>query len=193
MRAPPGWQVWALAEILMVERHAVPWRCFVGVQGNNPNRLALQQRGLSRSPSGRPSLLMERDWTSVVSTAGAGQVPFAHAPQKACRDVPSGRLPCPSSRAGFYQDQPKENVMRKLIVALGAAALMSGAAWAASVDGVVKDYIKETKVITLEDGKSFTVPPDVAVPPELVVGAKVSITTAADDATKVTQVTLSPM
>jgi hypothetical protein len=83
--------------------------------------------------------------------------------------------------------------MRKLIVALGAAALMSGAAWAASVDGVVKDYIKETKVITLEDGKSFTVPPDVAVPPELVVGAKVSITTAADDATKVTQVTLSPM
>ncbi|WP_246765530.1 hypothetical protein [Aminobacter sp. SR38] len=55
--------------------------------------------------------------------------------------------------------------MRKLIIALGAAALMSGAAWAATVDGVVKEFIKETKVITLDDGKSFTVPPDVAIPP----------------------------
>jgi len=83
--------------------------------------------------------------------------------------------------------------MRKLIIALGAAAFMSGTAFAASVDGVVKEYIQETKVITLEDGKSFTVPPDVAIPPQLAVGAKVSITTADDDATKVTQVTLSPM
>lgn len=83
-------------------------------------------------------------------------------------------------------------IVRKLIIALGAAALMSGVAWAASVDGVVKEYIKETKVITLEDGKSFTVPPDVAIPPEVAVGAKVSISTADDDATKVTGVTLSP-
>ncbi|MBB6468767.1 DUF1344 domain-containing protein [Aminobacter carboxidus] len=82
--------------------------------------------------------------------------------------------------------------MRKLIIALGAAALMTGTAWAATVDGVVKEYIKETKVITLEDGKSFTVPPDVAIPPEVAVGAKVSISTADDDATKVTGVTLSP-
>jgi hypothetical protein len=83
--------------------------------------------------------------------------------------------------------------MRKLIIGLGMLALMGGSALAASVDGVVKDYVKETKVITLEDGKSFTVPPDVAIPPELAVGTKISITTDDDDATKVTQVTMSPM
>jgi hypothetical protein len=60
---------------------------------------------------------------------------------------------------------PRRTIVRKLIIALGAAALMSGAAWAATVDGVVKEFIKETKVITLDDGKSFTVPPDVAIPP----------------------------
>jgi hypothetical protein len=88
--------------------------------------------------------------------------------------------------------KPRRTIVRKLIIALGAAAFMSGVAWAATVDGVVKEYIKETKVITLEDGKSFTVPPDVAIPPEVAVGAKVSISTADDDATKVTGVTLSP-
>ncbi|PWK61738.1 DUF1344 domain-containing protein [Aminobacter sp. AP02] len=83
--------------------------------------------------------------------------------------------------------------MRKLIIALGTVALMSGAALAASADGVVKEFNKETKVITLEDGKSYTVPADVAIPAEIVAGAKVSITLDQDDATKVTAVTLSPM
>ncbi|MEO5325786.1 DUF1344 domain-containing protein [Mesorhizobium sp. CC13] len=83
--------------------------------------------------------------------------------------------------------------MRKLIIALGTLALMSGAALAATVDGVVREYIKETKVITLEDGNSYTVPPDVAVPAEIAAGMKVSITLDDDDATKVTGVTMAPM
>lgn len=83
--------------------------------------------------------------------------------------------------------------MRKLIIALGTLALMSGAALAATVDGVVREYIKETKVITLEDGNSYTVPPDVAVPAEIAAGMKISITLDDDDATKVTGVTMAPM
>lgn len=83
--------------------------------------------------------------------------------------------------------------MRKFIIALGAVAFMSGAAWAASADGVVKEFNKETRVITLADGKSYTVPADVAIPPEITACAKVSITLDQDDATKVTAVTLSPM
>lgn len=80
--------------------------------------------------------------------------------------------------------------MRKLIIALGTVALMGGAAWAASVDGVVKEFKKDTRVITLEDGKSYTVPADIALPPELAAGKKISITVADDDATKVTAVTV---
>lgn len=80
--------------------------------------------------------------------------------------------------------------MRKLVIALGTLALMSGAAWAGSAEGVVKEFNKETKVITLEDGKSYTVPADVAVPPEVVVGGKVSIAFDGDDTTKVTSVTV---
>jgi len=82
----------------------------------------------------------------------------------------------------------EEKKMRKLILALGAAALMAGAAWAASADGVVKEFNKDTRVITLEDGKSYTVPADVALPADLAAGMKVSITVADDDATKVTAV-----
>ena len=83
--------------------------------------------------------------------------------------------------------------MRKLIIALGAAALMSGAAWAASADGVVKELNKEAKVITLEDGKSYTVPADVALPADLAAGMKVTVTVAADDATQVSAVPMSAM
>lgn len=82
--------------------------------------------------------------------------------------------------------------MRKICMALGALALMNSAAFATTKDGVVSEFIPETKVITLEDGSSFTVPPDVAIPSGIVPGAKVSITTDDDDATKVTGVTLSP-
>ncbi|AMS43330.1 hypothetical protein [Aminobacter aminovorans] len=51
---------------------------------------------------------------------------------------------------------------------------------------------KETKVILLEDGKSFTVGAGIAAPAEPAVGKKVVVTMDGDDMTKVTQVTLSP-
>lgn len=80
--------------------------------------------------------------------------------------------------------------MRKLIIALGTVALMSGAAWAASVDGVVKEFNKDTRVITMEDGKSYTVPADIALPADLAAGKKITVTVADDDATKVTAITV---
>ncbi|KQU73159.1 hypothetical protein ASC75_05780 [Aminobacter sp. DSM 101952] len=70
---------------------------------------------------------------------------------------------------------------------------MTGAAWAASADGVVKEFNKDTRVVTMEDGKSYTVPADVALPADLAAGMKVTVTTADDDATKVTALTMSAM
>jgi len=81
--------------------------------------------------------------------------------------------------------------MRKLIIALGTLAFMGGAAWAGSAEGVVKEFNKDTKVITLEDGKSYTVPADIAIPAEVAAGAKVSIAFDGDDPTKVTSVTVA--
>ncbi len=81
--------------------------------------------------------------------------------------------------------------MKKLVIALGTAALMAGAAWAASAEGVVKEFNKDTRVVTLEDGKSYTVPGDVALPADLDVGKKITSTVADDDATKVTAITVS--
>ncbi|MGF7005862.1 DUF1344 domain-containing protein [Aminobacter sp. BE322] len=64
--------------------------------------------------------------------------------------------------------------MKKIIIAASAVALMSGAAFASSADGVVGKYNADVRVITLEGGKSFTVPRDVAVP-SIQSGEKVSI------------------
>lgn len=80
--------------------------------------------------------------------------------------------------------------MKKFVLALAVAGMMSIPAFAA--DGVVKEYNKEARVITLEDGTSFTVGADVAIPPEVKVGAKVSIQTDKNDNTKVTEVLMNP-
>ncbi len=82
--------------------------------------------------------------------------------------------------------------MKKLILALSATLFLAGTAFAGTAEGVIKEYNKETKVILLEDGKSFTVGADIAVPAELAVGKKVVSTLDGDDMTKVTLVTLSP-
>lgn len=80
--------------------------------------------------------------------------------------------------------------MKKFVLALAVAGMMSFPAFAA--DGVVKEYNKEARVITLEDGTSFTVGADVAIPPEVKVGAKVSIQTDKNDNTKVMEVLMNP-
>ncbi|KQU72425.1 hypothetical protein ASC75_23865 [Aminobacter sp. DSM 101952] len=80
--------------------------------------------------------------------------------------------------------------MRTLIITL-AASLLSGSAWSASVEGVVKEYIRHTQVIVLIDGNLYAVPLDVAIPTELEPGAQVLITTDGRDATKVTAVALA--
>ena len=63
--------------------------------------------------------------------------------------------------------------MKKIILAVSALALMSGAALASN-DGIVAKYNSETRVITLDNGKSFTIPRDVALP-SISTGEKVSI------------------
>lgn len=80
--------------------------------------------------------------------------------------------------------------MKKFVLALAFAGMMSFPAFAA--DGVVKEYNKETRVITLEDGTSFTIPESVAIPPEVKAGAKVSLKTDVNDATKVEDVLINP-
>ncbi len=82
--------------------------------------------------------------------------------------------------------------MKKFVLALAAATMMTGSALAAQVDGVVKEFNMEGRAITLEDGKSFIVPADVALPPELAVGQKVSIQTDDDKVDDVKAVLITP-
>ncbi|GAA4111524.1 DUF1344 domain-containing protein [Aminobacter aganoensis] len=54
--------------------------------------------------------------------------------------------------------------MKKIIIAASAFSIMTGAAFASSANGVVGNINSDTRVITLESGKSFTIPRDVALP-----------------------------
>lgn len=80
--------------------------------------------------------------------------------------------------------------MNKIVLAFIAASLFSVPAFAA--DGIVKEFNKETRVIMLEDGTSYTIPADVAIPPEVKAGAKVSVQTDKNDNTKITDVLMNP-
>ncbi|MDI6027653.1 hypothetical protein QBK99_15800 [Corticibacterium sp. UT-5YL-CI-8] len=82
--------------------------------------------------------------------------------------------------------------MKKLVLALAAVTFLSGGAFAAQMNGVVKEYNAESRVITLQDGTSFTVPADVAIPPEVAVGKSVSIDTDENDTTIVKTVLVNP-
>ncbi len=64
--------------------------------------------------------------------------------------------------------------MKKIIIAASAIIITAGAAFASSNDGVISKYNADVRVITLENGKSYTIPRDVALP-QLQVGEKVSI------------------
>ncbi|WP_378942968.1 DUF1344 domain-containing protein [Mesorhizobium sp. ANAO-SY3R2] len=64
--------------------------------------------------------------------------------------------------------------MNKIIIAASALAVMSGAAFASSASGVISKFNAQTRVITLENGNSYTVPRDVAIP-AIQDGDKVSI------------------
>ncbi|GAA2839191.1 uncharacterized protein DUF1344 [Aminobacter aminovorans] len=64
--------------------------------------------------------------------------------------------------------------MKTILLIASSIALTAGVAFAASSDGVVASYNHDVRVITLENGRSFTVPRDVAVP-ALQAGEKVSI------------------
>ncbi|AWC24462.1 DUF1344 domain-containing protein [Aminobacter sp. P9b] len=54
--------------------------------------------------------------------------------------------------------------MKTIILAASALSIMTGAAFASTASGVVGNINAETRVITLESGKSYTVPRDVALP-----------------------------
>lgn len=76
--------------------------------------------------------------------------------------------------------------MKKLLLAVASLAFMSGAALASSNNGVVMKFSPASRVITLENGHSFTIPRDVGLP-NVQVGEKVSIETN-DEGDKVTSV-----
>lgn len=76
--------------------------------------------------------------------------------------------------------------MKKFILAAASLAFMSGAALASSNNGVVMKFSPASRVITLENGHSFTVPRDVALP-AFQIGEKVSIQLN-DEGDKVTSV-----
>lgn len=65
--------------------------------------------------------------------------------------------------------------MKKLILAAAALTLMSGAALATEIDGVVAKFNPAVRVITLTNGESYTIPRDVAIPPQLAPGKRVAI------------------
>ncbi|GAA2865292.1 DUF1344 domain-containing protein [Aminobacter sp. P9b] len=54
--------------------------------------------------------------------------------------------------------------MSKIILAASALSIMAGAAFASPANGIVGNINTGTRVITLESGKSFTIPHDVALP-----------------------------
>jgi Cu/Ag efflux protein CusF len=79
--------------------------------------------------------------------------------------------------------------MKKLILAAAASVAMLGAAYAATVDGVVQSVDPATRTVTLEDGKSFVAPESAALD-QLTAGAKIKVTV--DDTTgAVTQVDIA--
>lgn len=64
--------------------------------------------------------------------------------------------------------------MRRLVIAISALALMTGAALARQAQGTVASYNPSTRVIKLQNGRSYTVPRHVAVP-RLNAGDRVTI------------------
>lgn len=64
--------------------------------------------------------------------------------------------------------------MKKILLITAPLIFLAGAALASSRDGVVATYNHDLRVITLENGRSYTVPRDVALP-ALLAGEKVTI------------------
>lgn len=76
--------------------------------------------------------------------------------------------------------------MKTLVLAAASLAMMSGAALASSENGMIAKFNSSARVITLDNGKSYTIPRDVALPP-VQVGEQVSIQLN-DEGDKVTTV-----
>lgn len=70
--------------------------------------------------------------------------------------------------------------MKKLFLAAAASFVMLGSAYAATVEGVVQSVDPATRMVTLEDGKSFVAPESAAIE-QLAAGAKIKVTV--DDTT----------
>ncbi|PWK65842.1 DUF1344 domain-containing protein [Aminobacter sp. AP02] len=64
--------------------------------------------------------------------------------------------------------------MKTLILTAASLAFMSGVALASSSNGMIAKFNPYTRVVTLDGGKSFTIPRDVPLP-ALQVGEQVSI------------------
>lgn len=81
--------------------------------------------------------------------------------------------------------------MKKFILAAAATAFMAGSAFAATIEGIVKEFDKEKGTLMLEDGTSYNLPKEVTLPEDLAVGQKVTITTDAENPMDVDEITTS--
>lgn len=81
--------------------------------------------------------------------------------------------------------------MKNIMIAV-ALTMFASAAIAKDVEGVVKSYEKDTGVLTLEDGTTYTIPKTVTVDATAEMpAAKVKVTVDDADPTKVTGVAVA--
>lgn len=67
-------------------------------------------------------------------------------------------------------------MFKKIALSLASLTLLGGSAFAAvPMNGTVRSYNAEARVITFENGKSATIPLDVAVPANLKAGEHASL------------------
>jgi hypothetical protein len=70
--------------------------------------------------------------------------------------------------------------MKKILATAAASLAFIGAAYAATVEGVVQSVDPQTRTVTLEDGKSFVAPESASID-ALTAGTKIRVTV--DDST----------
>lgn len=81
--------------------------------------------------------------------------------------------------------------MKKLVLAIAGIAMMTGIAFAEDLTATVKSYGSSSHLLTLDDGKSFTLDEQVAVPEGLAAGKKVTIQFDSNTPTRVQNIVIT--
>lgn len=81
--------------------------------------------------------------------------------------------------------------MKKLVLAIAGIAMMTGVAFSEDLAATVKSYDSSSHLLTLDDGKSFTLDEQVAVPEGLAAGKKVTIQFDSNTPTRVQNIVIT--